>query len=113
YTIPDSIPDSTDKATQFLVQLLNNDDILIKTDTISASREITYSTLRPGKYLIRVIFDRNRNGRWDGTNLFDRIQPEKILLFDPGENLRANWDQEYTIEIPIGGPPAPVETGPE
>ncbi len=97
YVLDDSL--HTDTA-QFLVELLNSDFAAVQSDTLSTSRKISYQTLRPEKYLIRVIYDRNRNGVWDGSNLFEKQQPEKILVFDPGEALRANWDQEYTINIP-------------
>lgn len=97
YVLSDSLP-SLSK--EYLVQLITVDNTIIKTDTIDSSVEITYPTLRPEEYLIRVIYDRNGNGRWDGTQLFEKIQPEKILILDPGESLRANWDQEYTVDIP-------------
>ncbi|QEC51587.1 polysaccharide lyase family 4-like protein [Anseongella ginsenosidimutans] len=97
YTLSDSLPADT---IQYLVQLLDADNRIIKSDTITSPEEITYSTLRPAKYIMRIIYDRNKNGRWDGTNLFEKIPPEKILTFDPDETLRANWDQEYTIAIP-------------
>lgn len=101
YTVPDSLPDST----QYVAQLLNVDNTIIKENIITKNQRIEYRTLSPAGYKIRIIFDRNKNGRWDGGYLFQKIQPEKILFFDPGETLRANWDQEYTIDIPAPDTP--------
>jgi len=57
----------------------------------------TVDKLKPGTYGIRVIEDRNRNGRWDSGNLLEGFQPEKTH-WQEIEQLRANWDVDVNIK---------------
>ncbi len=53
----------------------------------------TIERMKPGKYTLRVIEDRNLNGHWDPAEYMLGEQPEKLLEFAL-EELRANWDLE-------------------
>jgi len=53
----------------------------------------TIEKMKPGKYTLRVIEDRNLNGLWDPADYLRGEQPEQLLEF-PLEELRANWDLE-------------------
>ena len=58
------------------------------TDTI-----ITLSLLAPGSYRMRMILDKNQNGKWDPGNLDLRLQPEIVIPFaEDGKTLKAGWD---------------------
>jgi len=54
--------------------------------------------VKPGEYKIRVFFDENNNGKWDAGNFYEKIQPEKVVIYtDPVEKInkiavRANWE---------------------
>lgn len=83
----------------YIIQLIINDKV-IKEDVISENTELKYEYLDPGSYILKVIYDENRNGQWDAGNYIYGIQPEKIRFF-PGElNVRANWDlkEEWELE---------------
>ena len=53
----------------------------------------------PGKYKIKVIFDRNNNGRWDTGNYIEKEQPENVLFFNKLIEIRPNWVSEESMEI--------------
>ncbi|MEM9142881.1 MAG: Ig-like domain-containing protein [Bacteroidota bacterium] len=56
-----------------------------------------FTTLEPSSYLVRVIFDRNKNGQWDTGNYLKRIQPEKVTYYPNPIELRANWELQETF----------------
>ncbi|MGA9588777.1 MAG: hypothetical protein WBV11_02995, partial [Salegentibacter sp.] len=51
-----------------------------------------FKNLKPGKFFIRIIFDRNGNGKWDTGDYLQKRQPEKIEYFPDTLDVRANWD---------------------
>jgi hypothetical protein len=56
----------------------------------------TITGLKPASYSLRIIEDRNRNGRWDPGHLLQKIQPERTRK-EELETLRANWDVEVNF----------------
>ena len=66
------------KAT-YVVQLLDDKFKMIQSRTIYESSTLNYKYILPGKYRIRVIYDKNKNGIYDTGNLLHKIQPEKII----------------------------------
>ena len=50
--------------------------------------------LPPGEYRIRVVGDRNGNGRWDGGRLAPYAPPEPLRTLSEAVTVRARWDTE-------------------
>ncbi len=63
------------------------------------SKPFEFTNLNPGNYLIRVIFDENKNEKWDTGNYLKKIQPEKINYYPQVIEVRANWELEQTFTI--------------
>jgi len=53
-----------------------------------------------GKYYFRVIYDENKNGRWDSGNVKLKKYPENIWIDPTQITLRPNWDSEEKLDIP-------------
>ena len=53
--------------------------------------------LEPKNYLIRVIFDTNKNGKWDTGSYLSKYQPERIAYFPNSIELRANWERQESF----------------
>ncbi|MBX2924453.1 MAG: Ig-like domain-containing protein [Chitinophagaceae bacterium] len=71
------------------------------------SKELNFDLFHTGDYEIRILYDRNQNGKWDTGNYWERLQPEKVISTSKKYTIRANWDNEITIELPVS-PPADV-----
>lgn len=103
-----------DSTEQYLVQLTSKDlKRTILTDTVADVNvyNTTWTTIDPGDYTLRVVTDRNRNGRWDSGNYDLYRQPEPIYL-RPLDKLRANWDLKSAVQYgEIVATPEP-EAGP-
>ena len=87
------VPDPT------IVQLLNEKETVLSERPVGHNGIIRFEYLKPGKYKIKAIHDRNRNGRWDTGNIKMRIQPEMIYYFPKVIELRANWEVAESWEL--------------
>ena len=74
-----------------LVQLLNGQDQVVKeVKAINGVAEFYY--LKPQKYYLRLIVDRNNNGKWD-TGCYDEDQQAEEVYYYPGDiECKAKWD---------------------
>ncbi|MEM9022661.1 MAG: Ig-like domain-containing domain, partial [Bacteroidota bacterium] len=78
----------------YIVQFMDPQFKELRRDTIQDSQTIIYQFLRPGKYKIKLLYDRNGNGRWDTGKYGTKRQPEKVLFYSGEIEIRANWDLE-------------------
>ncbi|NND33581.1 MAG: hypothetical protein HKN76_13405 [Saprospiraceae bacterium] len=60
--------------------------------------ERTITKLKPATYDLRIVEDRNRNGRWDPGDLLLNRQPEVTRKYEI-EQLRANWDVDVNVKM--------------
>jgi uncharacterized protein (DUF2141 family) len=58
-----------------------------------------FNNIEPAKYFIRVIFDTNKNGKWDTGSFLKNIQPEKISHYPNEIIVRVNWELDETFTI--------------
>jgi hypothetical protein len=54
----------------------------------------------PGEYDLSILFDKNKNGKWDPGQFFrSRRQPELVRPLNKKITIRANWDNEFEIRL--------------
>lgn len=82
-----------------ILQLINNNDEIIKQDFIASDTSLTYRYLDAGKYKIKAIFDSNSNGKWDPGEYLKKKLAERVIYFGKELDIRANWDIEEEWEI--------------
>jgi len=58
---------------------------LVKQVTLTNGKVVTLDFLKPDKYIIKIIYDQNGNGRWDTGNYLQKIQPERVEYFSEPE----------------------------
>ena len=51
-----------------------------------------YDYLTPQPYKLKLIIDKNNNGRWDPVDIENNIPPEPIYYYKDILHLRANWE---------------------
>ncbi len=78
-----------------LVQLLNAQDAVVKeVKAVNGVAEFYY--LKPDKYYMRMIVDRNGNGKWD-TGDYDKDQQAEEVYYYPGFiECKEKWDMTET-----------------
>jgi len=88
----------TDK--QYIVQLLDEKENIVKENYLSKGETINYEYLHPQKYHLKLIYDDNKNNKWDTGEYLKKQQPEKVAFSSGTIEVRANWDieQEWKVE---------------
>ncbi|MDM8177445.1 hypothetical protein QT327_24360 [Olivibacter sp. 47] len=94
-----NVPDTI--GNQYLVQITNEkkENIFLST-AIRKSDRLVFKQFPGGKYLIRIVYDINRNNKWDPADVEKRTQPEKVWYHSKPITVRPNWEQEEVIDIP-------------
>ena len=82
-----------------LVQLITETDVVLRQQKVNKSEKVSFEYLLPGKYKIRLIYDTNNSGNWDGGSYAQKTQPEKVIYYPDLINTRANWDVELNWTI--------------
>lgn len=54
--------------------------------------------LEKGAYVFKAYYDSNNNGKWDTGNLKNKIQPERIQIYNEPFQARPNWEVEVSFD---------------
>jgi len=78
----------------FILELLDEKKQVLRSLTQEKISEnvIIWDYLPAGTYLVRVIVDKNKNGRWDKGDYEKGILPEKVIFLPKSIPLRENWE---------------------
>ncbi|NJC25417.1 Ig-like domain-containing protein [Neolewinella antarctica] len=93
----------------YILRLLKKDEIMVATFRYIEARfeyQAIYSGLTPGEYTAELLYDSNKNRRYDSGDFLFGLQPEEVRRFDI-EPLRANWEVEKTIVVDFDDPNSP------
>jgi len=82
-----------------LLQLMDPKEKLISQKVVSQPGVISFDYLAPGSYILKAVYDKNKNSRWDTGNYFLHMQPEQVYYHILTEPVRSNWDHEVTWMI--------------
>lgn len=83
-----------------VVQLLDGQDNVVREAKINpSSGTADFFFVMPGKYYVRLYYDRNGNRVWD-TGLYETSrQAEEVFYYPDGLELKANWEVEQDWDI--------------
>jgi len=82
-----------------IIDLIDDKDEIVEQVYATENQLFRFKHLDPKNYTFRVIFDENKNGKWDSGNFLLRTNPEKIKYYDKVIEIRANWDVNQTFKI--------------
>lgn len=90
--------DLTNVEMPVIAQLLSNNESekVINEITVTEDQRISFEYLKPEKYRIKFIYDRNGNGKWDAGSNQDKYQAEWVTYLNEVLKVKSNWE----IEIP-------------
>jgi uncharacterized protein (DUF2141 family) len=92
------IPDSSNLHP--LLLLLTDEKLnVLETQRVILGSPVRFGPLKPGNYLLKIVEDKNGNGRWDTGDYWKRVQPEKVAVISAPVTIRANWDEELEWKI--------------
>ena len=89
---------NVDTSQHAVLQLFQNDEE-VASYPINQT-DIQIRRFKPGSYELRILYDENKNGKWDtGSFTPIRKQPERVFYIPRQLNIRSNWDNETTIAL--------------
>lgn len=83
----------------YIVQLLDEKENVVRENNIKKSEIINYRYLLPKKYKLKIISDNNVNNKWDTGILQEKQQPEKTIYNVESVEVRSNWDLELEWKV--------------
>lgn len=90
-----------DSTMNYIVELIDEskEKIFDRRKLEAINPKINYTNYPGGKYSLRIIFDENKNGRWDPADVYAKKQAENIWYLNKTFTIRANWDQNEVINV--------------
>ena len=84
-----------------IVQLLTNsaDEKVVVQKSIIENGKVLFDYLKPDKYKVKMIYDRNGNGKWDTGSFQDKVQPEMVTYINNVLKVRSNWEIEMPYDL--------------
>lgn len=83
-----------------LVQLLDKQGHVVQEGRLApGERSLRWEQLAPGDHTLKLILDRNSNGRWDTGDLDLGLQPEPVIAYPEPVNIRAAWDIGIDLRV--------------
>ena len=83
-----------DTARNPVLQFVQNDKVVFSVNIKSG--HYAQRLFLPGDYDLRILYDRNNNGRWDPGNFFEgRLQPEIAVPILQKITIKPDWDNEF------------------
>jgi len=88
-----------------IVQVLKTgkNENLIKQLSTDKPETLKFAYLKPGKYILKLIFDSNNNGQWDTGNLAQKQHAERIMYYPTELEVKSNWDveEEWVVQYDV------------
>lgn len=83
------------------VLLINQGETTLNAFAIPANRIIELKLYNPGDYDMKILYDTNKNLKWDAGQFFgERRQPELIVDIDRKLNVKPNqWESDFEIKM--------------
>jgi hypothetical protein len=58
---------------------------------------VKFELLKPATYHVRILHDKNKNGKWDSGNYSKGIQPEIVERLPQEILIKANWENKINL----------------
>ena len=83
----------------YILQLLKDGKMVSQKTFKGDSFKHDYNQLAPGKYQIKLIYDKNSNSKWDTGVYLKHLQPETVVYYDGEISIRQGWDIDITWKL--------------
>ena len=82
-----------------IVDLINDKGEIVAKKYAERSEELQFLSLEPARFKVRLIYDDNRNGKWDTGNFLNKVQPEEVYYFRNVIDAKANWEVIESLSL--------------
>jgi uncharacterized protein (DUF2141 family) len=90
-----------------IVELTNKKgDVILTSEYSESQTKFDFLLLEPSIYSVRIIYDDNKNKRYDPGNYLEKKYAEEVFYYQEEIDLHANWDKIESIDLSIPFDPA-------
>lgn len=80
-----------------VLQIISDNKIV---DAIKITQKEYYRKLyKPGEYELKLLYDKNKNGKWDTGNFKHKLQPEIVKDLNKKITIKQDWDNEFDVAL--------------
>ena len=92
---------SLEKVKKFpiIVELTDINGKVIEKAYTEKERTIDFNLIEPAKYILRIIYDDNKNKEYDPGNYLEKRQAEEVIYYPTEIDVRANWDVVQPFDL--------------
>ncbi|WP_290837690.1 Ig-like domain-containing protein [Flavobacterium sp.] len=83
-----------------MVELTNKNGDVMYSEYSESATVIDFNSVDPALYTLRLIYDDNKNKKWDSGNFLLKRQAEEVIYLPKEFQVRANWDWEQPFTLP-------------
>lgn len=94
--------DSSATPLQAIIQVIlpsKDKESILREETIKKDQIVEFDYLPPKEVMLKIILDKNFNGRWDTGEYLKHLQPEEVLYYKDKIEVRSNWDIEVNVDL--------------
>lgn len=85
------------KSYPVIVQLTDSKGKVLDYEYLETEPVANFSLVVPGTFIVRIIYDTNKNGKWDPGSYLNKTQSEEVIYFPRALTVRDNWDVNETL----------------
>lgn len=94
YIEVDSVPENA------LLQLVDEKGTSVfRQNYVPKNGKLAFRYLKPKEYMIRILIDRNMNGKFDNGDFDSHQQPEEFIYYMEKVSVRANWEIKVDFSV--------------
>ena len=82
-----------------IIELTDKDGKIKYSEYSEGNNTINFDAIEPAKYVLRIIYDDNKNKLWDTGSFMEKRQTEEAIYFPKEIDVRANWDLEQPFNL--------------
>lgn len=85
-----------------IVEITNkNGDEVLASEYSEGKTQIEFNLMVPAQFTIRVIYDDNKNKKYDTGSFLEKRHAEEVFYFQREIDVRTNWDVNETIDLSV------------
>jgi len=84
-----------------ILELIDFRGEALASEYIESNNEINFNLLNPAVYNLRIIYDDNKNKKYDPGNYLEKNYAEEVIYLSKEIDVRANWDIEQVFDVSI------------
>ncbi len=87
------------KSYPIIIELINDTGKVVAKKYSDKNEEYQFINIIPSRFKIRIIYDTNKNKKWDTGNFLLKKQPEEVYYSKSTINVKANWKWTETLTL--------------